>query len=289
MDKIKYLLRCIAGLFQKKYCPYCEKTELVLIERKYIVTALLKCKNCGLLHRHPKDTLKFLNQFYQSDYHVNVAMMTDLPGPQQLKVLKENNFEELRDHLPFVDTLFPGRDNSFRMVDYGCSWGYNVYKLKKCGINAVGYELSVPRANFGKDNLEIEIYTEEKKIRNGNDMMFSSHVIEHLHSIQDFIKLSKTLLNKEGIFIAFCPNGSKEFQSRKPSLFRTTWGSLHPNYLDIDFASHVFKNNPYILLTSDWPYDSEKIKNWDGKSQYIDEYKEGYELLIIAKPNVELS
>lgn len=284
MNKFQYLLRCILSIFQQKICPYCGGRDFTLIQRKYLVTTLLKCKNCGLNHRHPKDDPKFLEKFYQKDYHVKVEMMTDLPADQELEKLKANNFNELRDFSTMFSALFPEKMN-ISVVDYGCSWGYNVYKLKKSGLDAVGYELSVPRAGFGAEKLGVDIATDTAAIRTGNDIFFSSHTIEHLASIQDFIQLSKEKLNKEGVFVAICPNGSKEYQQRNPATYSQTWGSLHPNYLDIEFARFAFKNNPYLILTSDWIFDTEKIKNWDGRSQVVDAYREGYELLIIAKPN----
>ncbi len=287
MHKTRYLINSILNINQKKRCPFCGHISFTGIDKKYLFTSLLKCNYCALMHRHPKESREFLNKFYQKDYKINVGMMTDLPSDEELQRLKQENFKELRSYLPFISALFEKPKVS--VIDYGCSWGYNVYKLCKEGIDAVGFELSVPRAEFGEKKLGISIVTNEKEIRTGNDIIFSSHVIEHLHSIQDFISLSKQKLTKEGIFMAFCPNGSIQYRKRQPDIFHVTWGSLHPNYLDIDFSTFVFHKNPYILLTSDWPYNLEKIKNWDGRSQVIDEYKAGYELLIIAKPNIDIT
>ncbi len=286
MQKLNYLLRSLANAGQAKRCPYCDGKFFEVADTKYMITSLLKCKECGLLHRHPSDSKEFLKKFYQKDYKVDVQMMTDLPSSKEIEKLKNTNFFNLRDYLPLVKAVIKKPD--IKLVDYGCSWGYNVFKLKNDGVDAVGFELSVPRARFGEENLSISIATEEKEIRNDNDVLFSSHVIEHLYSIQDFITLSRQKLREHGIFMAFCPNGSAEYKKRQPETYKVTWGSLHPNYIDIHFATHVFKRNPYLLLTSDWPYNLEKLENWDGLSQYIDEDRSGYELLIIAKPNVEI-
>jgi hypothetical protein len=248
---------------------------------------LIKYKTCGLNHRHPKDNPKFLEKFYQKDYHVKVEMMTDLPDDKDLEELKKDNFKELRDFSPMFRSLYP-RKEGIKVVDYGCSWSYNVYKLRTTEFDAVGYELSIPRARFGIQKLGIEIETDTASIRTGNDVFFPTHTIEHLASIPDFINLSMEKLNSEGTFIAICPNGSVDYQKRNPSSYSQTWGSLHPNYLDIDFASFAFRNNPFMIQTSDWIFDTEKIANWNGRSQVIGDHREGYELLIIAKPNIVL-
>jgi hypothetical protein len=288
MQKLNYLLRSVRNILQDKHCPYCGGKDLELVERKYVVTSLLRCAHCGLLHRHPRDSKQFLDQFYQTDYKVEVQMMTDLPADAELVKLKSTNFSGLRDYLPLIIAAAKKPASQIKLIDYGCSWGYNVFKLKQERVDAEGFELSVPRARFGEEKLAVRIASREEDIRGGNDLLFSSHVIEHLPAIQDFVALSRQKLLNDGVFMAFCPNGSREFQARQPELFNVTWGSLHPNYLDVEFARHVFRKNPYLIMTSDWPYHIETIENWDGETQHVDADRSGYELLIIAKPNIEI-
>ena len=173
-----------------------------------------------------------------------------------------------------------------KILDYGCSWGYFVYKMKNIGLDAVGFELSKIRSKYGENNLDIKIYTEDAEIRNGNDIFFSSHVIEHLLDLKEHFKLIKEKLTAQGFLVVFCPNGSEEFHKRDPKLYNQTWGNLHPNYISIPFLQSVFAKNPYAIFTGDDTFDVEKISNWDGVSQYVDAYKEGFELLIITKPNL---
>ena len=95
MSKIKYLLRSISNIFQSKKCPYCGTIDFTIIQRKYFVTSLLQCSNCRLLYRHPKDSKDFLDNFYQSEYKIDVQMMTSMPGDEEIEKLKRNNFDEL--------------------------------------------------------------------------------------------------------------------------------------------------------------------------------------------------
>ena len=283
LQKIKYLVRSITNLNQEKECPFCGSKKFRKIDSKYLVTTLLSCQDCHLNHRHPKDDPQFIEDFYQVDYSVDTHMMTRLPADNELEELKKTNFPSLRDYSPFIKAL--SGDRNAKVVDYGCSWGYSVFQLLNAGFDAMGFELSVPRAKFGSRKLEVEIVTDENDIRNNNDFIVNSHVIEHLLDIKKFKKLCQSKLNEDGIFMAFCPNGSKEYQMREPEIFHITWGFLHPNYLDVDFASHLFADNPYLILTGDWEFDFAKLEGWDGISQVIDEKRDGKELLIIAKPN----
>ena len=280
----KYLLRSIRNITQSKQCPYCGSKEFKVIDSKYLVTQLIRCNTCGLQHRHPRDSKEYLDQFYQSEYSIDVAMMTSLPTDSELAKLKEDLFPELPIYADYINAL-PAVGN--KVIDYGCSWGYNIYKMQQAGLDVQGYELSRPRAKFG-EKLGLTIATDEAAIRPNNDVFFSSHVIEHLPDINTYIQLAASKLNKDGYFMAFCPNGSKEYREREPDIYHVNWGFLHPNFLDTDFAAYAFRNNPYLILTGDWDHDVASIGAWDGKSQQMSQTKNGKELLIIARPNIKL-
>lgn len=286
-QKIDYLLRSVLNFRQTKKCSFCNSSNLTKVDSKFLFTSLLQCENCKLMHRHPKDDEKWLNQFYQSEYKVETHLMTQLPSDSEIEKLKSNSFSSLRSYDNYLNALFKNKSD-LKIIDYGCSWGYNVYKLIKSGYDAVGYELSVPRAEFGKNKLGVPIFSDIDKLPRAVDVMFSSHVIEHLSNINDFILLSKKFLTNDGVFIAFCPNGGQAYRKRESHEWHVNWGAVHPNYLSIEFASYAFKNNPYLILTGDWTFDLTAMFNWDGISQVNGPYQEGKELLIISKPNLTI-
>jgi uncharacterized protein YbaR (Trm112 family) len=271
---------------QPKECPYCQGVSFNVFDRKYAVTELLKCKNCKLNFRFPQDTPAFLEKFYKSNYQIDTHMMTKLPSDEALVGLKENNFSNLRDVTPFMSVLVP---QSSKVIDYGCSWGYSVFQMRSAGFDAKGLEISTTRGAFGREKLGVSIVSRQEEVENGNELIVSSHVIEHLASIPSFVNFCREKLNPQGIFMAFCPNGSVEYKNREPEIFHVNWGFLHPNYLDIDFATHMFSKNPYLILTGDWEYNLDEMKAWDGISQVIGNKRDGKELLIIAKPRVLLA
>jgi len=283
--KLKYLLRSIANFRQNKICPFCGGEKYEVVDRKYFFTSLLRCKSCGLQYRFPKDTKKFLNNFYQEEYSVDVHMITDLPNEKNLNQLKADNFSQLRNYSKYIMAI--NSDKNIRVVDYGCSWGYSLFQLKNSGYDVQGFEISVPRAEFGK-KLNVEIVTDNKKIRSGNDVILSSHVIEHLSDIKDLLDIAREKLTHNGALIVFCPNGSKEYRVREPDLFHVNWGFIHNNYLDPNFVTNIFKQNPYLILTGDWDFDENNIIKWDKKTQVNTNEKSGKELLFIVYPNIKI-
>jgi 2-polyprenyl-3-methyl-5-hydroxy-6-metoxy-1,4-benzoquinol methylase len=285
-QKINYLFRSAINIGQEKRCPFCKSQDLVKIDSKYFVTALLSCNNCKLSHRHPKDEEKWMQKFYQKVYNVDNQLMTTLPSDDEIVKLKEENFPALRSYATYIDALV--KKDKVQIIDYGCSWGYNVYKLIHAGYKTFGYELSIPRAQFGAAKLDVPIFYDIAELPLDNDVILSSHVIEHLGNISSFIDLSKKLLKEDGIFMAFCPNGDQAYANRDRAVWHINWGNVHPNYLTVAFAQYVFKKNPYLILTGDWEFNAAEIKNWDGLSQVTGTLLAGKELLIIAKPNIPI-
>jgi len=286
-QKLHYLIRSALNFNQKKACPNCGSKTLTLIDTKYVVTRLYKCNECKLNFRFPTDSKSFSEKFYQSEYKANYSEIsreiTDLPTDTELIGMMQSNFYGKRNYSPFVKALI--KKDSGKILDYGCSWGYSVFQLKQAGYDAEGFEISLARAKFG-EKIGVKIHHLETSIHTGYDLIMSSHAIEHLPVVAEYIKFAAAKLTREGILMTFCPNGSPEFRRREPHNFHVNWGLLHPNYLDVEFAIHTFKKNPYLILTDDWRYNFEILEEWDGKSQYVGEKLNGQELLIIAKPNV---
>jgi len=284
--RLKYLFRSVSNITQTKVCPNCKSNDLKRIDSKIFVTSLLKCKDCDLNHRHPKDSAKWLEKYYQKEYKIDTHMMTDLPSDSEIKVLKENNFEKLRSYDAYLDAL--SDSSPLKILDYGTSWGYNVFKLRNSNYDAIGFELSKPRAKFGEEKLGVTIISDIKEVPADRDVILSSHVIEHLIDLPEFFDFSKAHLKEDGIFMAFCPNGNNEYRNREFEIWHGSWGDIHVNLLDAEFAQQAFKNNPYLILSGDWSFNVEEIKKWDGKSQVVGDKKDGKELLIISKPNITI-
>ncbi|RYY43288.1 MAG: methyltransferase domain-containing protein [Chitinophagaceae bacterium] len=281
MKKHQYLLRSVARFNTKKHCPYCMGSKSKVVDRKFFVTTLNECSDCKLLFRHPVDTVEFNHKFYQEEYEQNDGMTTDLPSEDELGNLMAANFVgTTRDFTGKINTIKSLLDARVpTVVDYGANWGYTSYQFKQAGCNVQSYEISVPRANYGK-KLGLEILTNEKQLKKEVDVFFNSHVIEHLPSIKNMFLLAQSLLKNEGLFVAYCPNGSEEFREKQPEIFHRFWGQVHPNYLSASFFANVFKDVPYLLGSENAP--TEDVLAWNRNSQKTLDLS-GSELFVFAK------
>jgi len=94
-----------------------------------------------------------------------------------------------------------------KCLDLGCGSGYF---LKLMGPGSTGYDASLVNVELGKsEGLDIELVNIDKWTgTKGYDVVFASHIIEHLLSPVQFLESCKASLTKGGIFIIGVPTES---------------------------------------------------------------------------------
>jgi len=249
-----------------------------------LVTRLFECESCGLYFRHPVEKPQTNFKFYQKQYIEEDDITTKFPSDEELQRLIANSFDTEANRsasrlLDLFGAILPSLQG-VKIVDYGCSWGYISYQFKQAGMDVQSFELSLPRASFGEKKLGLDIFTSSDKLKGGNDIFFSSHVIEHVPSVKKMIESGRQLLRKNGFFISVCPNGSPEYRQADEEGFHRMWGKVHPNCLNTKFFQNAFKDHPHYITSS--PFDIAELKEWDQQSQKIGKM-EGSEILVIAK------
>ncbi|MFI5155831.1 MAG: class I SAM-dependent methyltransferase [Chitinophagales bacterium] len=282
--RTNYFLGSAFRYFTDKSCPYCSGRDVSVIDRKYVVTRLLECNQCHLYFRHPKDRPDFNKNFYQDEYE-EFGITTHIPERSLLEEYKKNNFKNSgKDFSPYIQIMQMLRGKKdIKLVDYGTSWGYASFQFKKAGMQVQSFEISRPMARVGNELLDLDIQTDPQRLSPGNEVFFSSHVIEHVSDIRFMLDNAKRLLSEDGLFIACSPNGSKNYRERNPHTFNSLWGMVHPNFLNLDFYAHVFRDNPFII-TSD-PYNDLNIfSRWNHDAQIIDK-TDGEELMVVCSIN----
>ena len=260
-------------------CPNCGSRDRRLLERKWIVTELVRCGACGLMYRLPTDPSQFGQRFYQHDYRQGFT--STCPTPEALAGLIASGFAgTVRDYTTRVAVLAAlGVAKGARVLDYGASWGYGVWQLRASGYDAVGYEISQPRARYAREALALSVCDRTEDLAGGLDVFFSSHVIEHVPAPRDVFSLARRLLRSGGLFVAFTPNGSAARRAKPDQAHNVMrmWGLLHPIVLDDVFYSRVLPAEPKLLATSPYPLDS--IRRWDQRTDLSADLS-GNELLL---------
>ncbi len=285
-QKLNYLITCMKKKFKDEgfSCPSCGHFDSTVMDKKYWATSLCRCKHCQLLFRAPTTTLEENVSFYQKAY--TQGFTTDLPSDEQLKAYLSKDFLGTeRDYSTYIDIVRKASGtNGNKVFDFGCSWGYGSWQFRQNGFEVESFEISVSRAEFAKNKLGVKVHTSLSAVSGLFNIVFSSHVLEHVPSVKEAIAFGFRILKPGGCFVAVTPNGSAGFRKKDPNAWHKLWGLVHPNFLDGDFYQSFFSDYPYFLASN--PYPTQEIENWGISNQYkrhIADQLSGEELLIIVK------
>lgn len=281
--KLSYLHSCFWRSLNhdSEHCPSCGSPQSHLIARKYLVTTLRRCDRCKLQFRCPTDSADSNEGFYEKNY--TSGFTTELPTSDQLSEYFATGFAGTpKDFRRFLDlfqdlSVSPGS----RILDLGCSWGYGAWQFKNSGYDVTGYEVGTTRASFAREKLVLNVSSSLNDISGPFDVIFSSHVLEHVSRLGELLSWCSSHLTKNGLFIAITPNGSSSFRQSRPRSWKNMWGGVHPLYLDSEFWMSYLFRQPY-LITSDLS-SSSLFRNWISSADQQVGSTDGWELLVVAR------
>lgn len=230
-------------------CPSCGGAGS-MVDRKWLVTALRRCGGCGLLFRTPTTGAAESERFYQQAYEQ--GQTTELPGEDELQALVASEFSAMDGHYRTAGEILRRLGAGPRLFDYGCSWGYGSFQLRRDGFEVDSYEISRPRAAYAKQKLGANLVQPEEARPGDYDVFFSSHVIEHVPSVSAMLRLGLRLLKPGGLFVAFSPNGSEHYRRLQPANWHRCWGLVHPQLIDEVFLQRELAGKRFLVSSS--PY-----------------------------------
>jgi len=106
------------------------------------------------MFRWPKDSIEFNKGFYQRRYRQK-GLTIDLPGLELLDKLKILHFKGTEKDFSEKILILNKFMQKGKVLDFGCSWGYVLYQFRRAGYDAIGFEISKPRAEFGREQLGV--------------------------------------------------------------------------------------------------------------------------------------
>ena len=262
-----------------KSCPACKAANTRLLRRKYLVTALRECPECGLRFRTPKDDTKSAEEFYREEVYKQ-GFTTDLPSDAELQAMLASRFAGTeKDFTMRIETLVAaGLPAGARILDFGSSWGYGSWQMRQAGFDVYSYELGRDRARYAKEKLGCTVVSDLRSLDGTIDCFFSAHVIEHLPDPFAMFEEAGRLLRPGGMFVCFCPNGATERERRDPKGYHANWNMVHPLMLTPEFmlkAAKRFGFREYSAFST--PASAQEIRDMNGNGLG------GDELLLIAR------
>jgi 2-polyprenyl-3-methyl-5-hydroxy-6-metoxy-1,4-benzoquinol methylase len=266
---------------QPRSCPYCGSLDTVRLARKKLLLELRHCHHCALKFRWPKGDAASSRSFYERAYREGLT--TDLPSLEALGRLLETEFRGTPLDRSRDIALIRREAPAGRLLDFGASWGYGVYQFRRAGYDAVGYEISRPRAAYGRAHLGVNIIDTPADLdalgTGPFDIVYARHVLEHLADPGDAFRVFNRLIRPGGLLVIFVPNaGGASARS-----LGVRWGPLigekHPLALDAVFFARNLPAYGFVPTFRCSPYERPAVPACTPR---LVEALPGDELMVVA-------
>lgn len=283
MARVAFAISCLEKRLrgQERSCPFCGNRETRFLQRKHFILELRRCPSCELLFRWPKDTPADNSAFYQEAYQE--GSVTARLSEEEIERLRHSNFQgtpwELGYRLEPLRALVPGG----KVLDYGSSWGYLTDQLNRAGYDAVGWEPSRPRVDYGRKMLDVPIESDWARVedRGPFDGILCIHVLEHVPTPAEAFARFSRILAPGGWLVVYVPNGGGKNAREEGARWGPMIGEKHclalhapffeRNLVRFGFEPPRFASDPYAKPI--------KLVSWDGAEGRL----EGDELLVVAR------
>jgi len=164
----------------------------------------VKCTGCGLLYVNPQlDPAQLIDHYrsgLSSDSWVEVLM-----SEEEQRWSRENKFGRV---IKDLNTLFPPRG---KILDIGCSIGLFLKMAKDEGWQPFGLEINTKAVAYAKEHFGLEIEGKLLHEVDYPDKCFTVismwGVLEHLAEPRSVLAHVYRLLDDNGVFVVFVPNG----------------------------------------------------------------------------------
>jgi len=279
--------------YEKIDCPLCyNKNHKILFEneRHRIKQKTVMCLNCGLMFSNPRMDYQSAKYFYSSDTYRLIYGKIDAENERDIysntcaeienykfKSPKVPDFTKYYTNL-YLDFIYQQRQDFKSVCDIGCGKGIKLLDFKNLGKEVLGIE---PSKIFHECHKKYHINSKVGFIDNIDgfyDLVLISHVLEHLHAIDETIKKIEKI-TKKYLFIEV-PGHINKLQSIQ---------NAHNFYFSFNTLNHFIENNKFKLIKMNYAKDSEFIlalyEKTEKKNNYTFDYKAETQLVnkIILK------
>ena len=187
--------------------------QLFQIERYDTVFSVKRCRNCGLAYLNPRPTSGELDGYYSQVYNYSGFLKS-----------KDSIKQRCRVDIELIQRYKKGGN----LLEVGCMFGFLLDQARQHEYNPYGVEISQQAAEYAKDTLGLDVHNgrlEESSFGDRFfDVVFLSHLIEHLEDPSASLKFIHRIMKDDGVLIMKCPN----FGSLMSKLTRRHWWWIAP-------------------------------------------------------------
>jgi SAM-dependent methyltransferase len=211
-----------------------------------------ECPACGLVQLVPTPTDETLRALYEGDAYFDGEAGT---GYSEYEDQEEEYLATFREDVRRIGQFMPGG----RILEVGCGYGYFLQCALDAGYDAYGIDLSPAAVKWANNRHPGRVFCglleEVPEIQDQQyDVIFGSHLIEHLTTPGDFLTSAARLLKPGGLMVLVTPN-IKSLLSRVSG---SRWVSFkipeHVSYYDPGTITTLLGRSGYTVRTVDSAY-----------------------------------
>ncbi|TDO59826.1 methyltransferase family protein [Kribbella sp. VKM Ac-2571] len=164
---------------------------------------IAECLTCGLVQLQPTPTPETLRALYETDSYFG----GEGSGYSEYESQEQEYLATFREDVRRIAEFAP----SGKVLEVGCGYGYFLQCALQAGYDAYGIDLSPTAVKWASERLPNRVYCgslEEVPEIQGQqyDVIFGSHLIEHLTEPGAFLERAAGLLRPGGLLVLVTPN-----------------------------------------------------------------------------------
>ncbi len=244
------------GLFEDIVCKACGSNAPPIkigevSDHEYRSVAMdfpvVRCRECGLVYLNPRPDGSELGRIYPANYYsYHLGVSPESPGRPSFvqRLFQRRNEDALRSKLALSGFKPEFFSRPVRVLDVGCGVGaqLDTFKALLPGSELHGIEMGEHAVHATRARGHTAYYGRFEDIdlpANYFDIVYSSHVIEHVEAPLEFLERCRAVASPRAIIIIETPNTDcVEFESLKGR----HWGGYHA-------PRHFYLFNPQNMTT----------------------------------------
>lgn len=257
-----------------EFCPVCSFTRFkpFLSCRDFTVSRetfqIVECENCGFCFTNPRPAQNEIGRYYQSEDYISHS------GTKKGLVNKAYHLVKsytLAKKLQMVIRLIGNQKlSSVSLLDYGCATGGFLNTIKKAGMHTTGIEQEEKAREFAREKYGLNVLPPESinSLKEESfDFVTLWHVLEHIHSLKEFMAELKRILKGRGVAIIAVPNPT----SYDAKYYKEFWAAY-------DVPRHLYHFSPtdILRLFQNFGFELENVKPMVFDAFYVSILSEKY-------------
>ncbi|MEU4289144.1 class I SAM-dependent methyltransferase [Kribbella sp. NPDC026596] len=211
-----------------------------------------ECLSCGLVQLVPTPTPETLRALYEGDSYFGGEAAT---GYSEYEDQEQEYLATFREDVRRIREFVP----SGRILEVGCGYGYFLQCALDAGYDAYGIDLSPAAVKWASTRHPGRVFCgllqEVPEIQDQKyDVIFGSHLIEHLTEPSEFLRQASRLLRPGGLVVMVTPN----IRSLLSRVSGSRWVSFkipeHVSYYDPATITKLLNRTGYTVRAVDSAY-----------------------------------